>query len=57
MSIEYIAIGEKIISNLSLELILKEIHERITNVYYTSVQHILKVPSKLLMQFHLVNDL
>lgn len=34
MPIEYIAIGEKIISNLSLELSLKEIHERITNIYH-----------------------
>lgn len=34
MPIEYIALGEKIISNVSLECSLNELHKRINNVYY-----------------------
>lgn len=34
MSIEYVTLGEKIISNVTLELSLNELHTRINNVYY-----------------------
>ena len=52
MPIEYINLGEKLISNLTLELSLKELKERINDVYgdtcdahiYSALQALVAIP-------------
>lgn len=49
MPIEYIALGEKIISNVTLELSLNELHKRINNVYYDVCSAYIKSAEQAIM--------